>query len=44
VLAAVVAFPRPELGVGLLCKEIAGLHKGFAQAELIVSNAARKAG
>src|SRR5262249_7322399 len=36
VLAAVVAFPRPELGVGLALEDVAATDERLAQAELVV--------
>ena len=41
-LAAVISFTGPELGIGLTFEHVAGLHEGFSETELIVANTLRK--
>src|SRR6266576_3302640 len=43
-LAAVVAFTGPELGIRLAFEDVAAAHKGLAEPELIVAIVARKIG
>src|SRR6516165_6308417 len=42
VLAAVISFAGPKLGIGLTREHIAGLDEGFPETELIVANTVRK--
>ena len=41
-VAAVIPFARPELGIGLALKYVAALNEGFTQADLVVADASTK--
>src|SRR5262249_37739615 len=43
-VAAIVALPRPELGIRLAFENVAGLNESFTQPELVVADAPREVG